>query len=58
MLACHGEDGERSGFTYVLARVFNLESDKVGLRMYVDPIAAKGRGELDFTVETWNVKPR
>lgn len=43
--------------TYIIMRVFNLERDKIGLRIYDDPIAAKERGELHFEVDTWRVTP-
>ena len=41
---------------YVIFRVFNLKG-KIGLRVYVDPIASEVTGELNFNVETWAVKP-
>ena len=42
---------------YIVMRVFNLERNRIGLRIFVDPIVAKERGELDFKVDTWKVKP-
>ena len=38
-------------------RVFNLDADRVGLQMYVDPITEKEKGQLDFKVDTWWVTP-
>ena len=42
---------------YILVRVFNVEREKMGLRIYVDPASAKDRGDLDFVVDTWRVRP-
>jgi len=41
---------------YVILRVFNLEG-RIGLRVYVDPESSRRRGELEFNVDTWSVKP-
>ena len=41
---------------YVIFRVFNLKG-KIGLRVYVDPEAARLRGELNFSIDNWAVKP-
>ena len=41
---------------YIIFRVYSLEG-KIGLRVYVDPETSRQRGELDFHVETWAVKP-
>jgi len=45
-----------SSEVYVILRVFNLGKSDVGVKLYVDPMAAKQRGELDFSVDTWAVK--
>jgi hypothetical protein len=41
---------------YVLFRVFNIDQARVGLKIFVDPEAARQRGELNFTVDTWAVR--
>ena len=46
-----------SSEVYVIFRVYNLGKSDIGVKLYVDPMAAKARGELDFKVDTWGVKP-
>ena len=44
---------------YLITRIFNLESDEIGLRVYLDPIEAEAKGELTFTTDaTWKVTPQ
>ncbi|KAK0653491.1 hypothetical protein DIS24_g5934 [Lasiodiplodia hormozganensis] len=49
--------GTPAAEVYVLVRVFNLEREDVGLRVYVDPERHKRAGVLAFNVDTWIVKP-
>lgn len=49
--------GTPAAEVYVLVRVFNLEREDVGLRVYVDPERYKRAGVLAFNVDTWIVKP-
>ncbi len=41
---------------YVILRVFNLENGDIGVKLYVDPMAAKESGELNFSTDTWGVR--
>lgn len=49
--------GTPAAEVYVLVRVFNLEREDVGLRVYVDPDRYRLAGALAFSVDTWIVKP-
>lgn len=40
---------------YVLFRVFGLESGDIGVKVYVDPEAARQNGLLEFETESWAV---
>ena len=40
---------------YVLFRVFGLESGDIGVKVYVDPEAARKNGLLEFETESWAV---
>jgi hypothetical protein len=40
---------------YILMRVFNIEQRYVGLKVFLDPMAAKDQGELTFTSK-WKVR--
>jgi hypothetical protein len=42
---------------YVIIRVFNLDKDTIGMRVYVDPAAMDVTGQLKFTAEQWSVVP-
>jgi hypothetical protein len=44
------------GSVYVLFRVFHIDKAEIGLKIFVDPEAARQRGELNFTVNTWAVR--
>ncbi|KAF2791877.1 hypothetical protein K505DRAFT_326545 [Melanomma pulvis-pyrius CBS 109.77] len=43
---------------YVLFRVYGLESGDVGVRVYIDPEAARKDGRLEFEADGWIVTPR
>jgi hypothetical protein len=45
-----------SASVYVLVRVFRLEQDNIGLKVFLDPEEARNNGELDFKVQTYVVK--
>jgi hypothetical protein len=50
------EDSERNR-VYCIVRVYNLLSDQVGVRIYIDPWRFR-EGRLEFgTTEKWKVKP-
>lgn len=50
------ENGERKR-VYCIVRVYNLLSDKIGIRLYVDPWRFR-ESRLEFgTTEKWKVKP-
>jgi hypothetical protein len=40
---------------YVLFRVFGLKSGDIGVKVYVDPEAARENGLLEFEAESWLV---
>lgn len=42
---------------YLICRVFNLNSDRIGLRVYMDPAEMESRGDLVFTAGAWSVVP-
>lgn len=42
---------------YMIFRVYNLNSDKIGLRVYPDPAELEQTGELLFTPGAWSVVP-
>jgi hypothetical protein len=43
---------------YVLFRVYGLKSGHVGVKIYIDPEAARKDGRLEFEAESWIVTPR
>jgi hypothetical protein len=47
--------GRARSRVYVILRVFNLEG-QIGLRIFVDPEAARLRGELNFSANQWAVE--
>ncbi|KAI0835964.1 hypothetical protein F5Y06DRAFT_114649 [Hypoxylon sp. FL0890] len=42
---------------YVIFRVHNLYTDRIGLNIYVDPVRLADEGRLAFTADRWTVKP-
>lgn len=50
------KEDQTSDNVYLLVRVFGIASEKVGLRIYLDPEAARVNGELQFSIETWKVE--
>lgn len=42
---------------YIILRVFSLNSDKIGMQVYVDPIRLKDEEKLLFSTQTWSVVP-
>lgn len=42
---------------YVVLRVYNVDKERIGLRVYVDPAGKEASGELVFTGEVWTVTP-
>jgi hypothetical protein len=43
---------------YIIFRVFNMFSDEINVKLYVDPVELERRGELDFSTDTYTVKAR
>lgn len=41
---------------YIIFRVFNIGTDSVGMKVYVDPERMRRR-HLVFTAETWSIVP-
>ena len=42
---------------YLIFRVFHLEHDEVGLRVYMNPLALLAQQKLQFTIDKWSVRP-
>ncbi|KAH6619159.1 hypothetical protein B0J18DRAFT_433424 [Chaetomium sp. MPI-SDFR-AT-0129] len=42
---------------YVIFRVYGLEKDEIGLKVYVNPWLAKESGDLVFVSDSWTVAP-
>ncbi|KAI1099079.1 hypothetical protein F4804DRAFT_345801 [Jackrogersella minutella] len=42
---------------YIIFRVYNLYSDRIGVDIYVDPHRLADEGHLFFTADKWTVKP-
>lgn len=51
------EPGRVARKVYAVLRVFNLDSRDIGLRVYLDPETLKTDGVLEFTAESYSVKP-
>jgi hypothetical protein len=47
-------DGQSSAEVYIIFRVFNLDTDRIDMRLYVDPASMQGKG-LEFTPESYSV---
>lgn len=43
---------------YVIFRVFNLYTDQIGVKLYVDPVKLESEGRLIFAADRWTVRPR
>lgn len=43
---------------YVVLRVYELDSRKIGMRVYLDPEQLRLDEELSFTGETWSIVPQ
>lgn len=43
---------------YMIFRVYNLGSDGIVARIYLDPETLRERGRLQFTPESYSVSPR
>jgi hypothetical protein len=44
--------GKISPEVYIILRVFNLDKETIGMRLYVDPIGMEERGELIVMTES------
>lgn len=42
----------RGSDIYILLRVYNIENEGRGMKVYLDPYKAKEKGELVFSVNT------
>lgn len=42
---------------YMILRVFWLDSNNIGMRVYLDPEQMRQEGGLIFTGETWSITP-
>lgn len=52
----HGHSEDRST-VYLVLRVFGIESESIGVDVYLDPELLRQSGQLVFTGETWSVTP-
>ncbi|KAK5657900.1 hypothetical protein OQA88_2449 [Cercophora sp. LCS_1] len=50
--------GEGDKSVYIIFRVFNMFTDRVGVKLYVDPVELQRRGELDFSTDKYTVRAR
>lgn len=48
--------GQISEKIYVVFRVYNLGKENLNVRIFVDPEAHRGAGDLLFEEHTWTVK--
>jgi hypothetical protein len=55
MLSISNAETRQANSIYVIFRVFNLGNDSIGLKVLVDPVTMRQRGELAFTTEKWSV---
>ncbi|KAK4235362.1 hypothetical protein C8A03DRAFT_36794 [Achaetomium macrosporum] len=56
MRAVHSDAEERSR-VYMIFRVYGLESERIGMHVYLDPEYLRLDGQLVFTGEVWSVTP-
>jgi hypothetical protein len=50
-------DGQPADRVYMIARVFNLGSSGMGLKLYLDPATLRANGELEFRADKYVVTP-
>lgn len=50
-------DVEEQTELYMILRVFGIESDEIGVKLYLDPEQLRLDESLLFTGETWSVIP-
>ena len=43
---------------YIIFRVFNMFSDKINVKLYIDPAELERQGELDFSTDTYTVRAK
>jgi hypothetical protein len=43
---------------YIIFRVFNMFTDEVNVKLYVNPAELERRGVLDFSTDTYTVRAR
>lgn len=43
---------------YIIFRVFNLYTNQIDVKLYVDPVKLESEGRLIFTADRLTVKPR
>lgn len=50
-------DGAVRDVIYVIFRVYNLGSNDMGVKVYLDPETLRLSEQLSFTADTWSVVP-
>src|SRR6186713_691944 len=53
-----GRNPYRKREVYALFRVYGLKSGHVGVKIYIDPEAARKDGLLEFEAQSWSVTPK
>ena len=48
---------EEHSKVYLIVRVFEIESQSIGMKVYLDPEKLRQHGNLVFTGEKWSVVP-
>lgn len=48
------DDGDKH--VYIIFRVFNMFSDRINVKLYIDPAELERQGELDFSTDTYTVR--
>lgn len=51
-------DNENHSEIYMILRVFRVQSEMIGMSIYMDPEQLRLDGDLVFTGESWSVVPR
>jgi hypothetical protein len=51
------EEDESSDEIYIIFRVYQLNKETMGVRIYIDPESLRQQGRLVFTADSYNVVP-
>lgn len=53
----HANHTEDRSIVYLICRVFNINRDTIGMRVYLDPEQLRQDGQLRFAGQAWSVTP-